>query len=760
MKEVFDEAIRAAIGRQKPKLKDQIIKTEIERKEEELRFSAMTGNYDDVRKLLHAGVDFNCKNQAGLTPVILAAIMGHKKVIELLQDKGADPDISDQEGLTPIMWATKTHKPDVIRYFIERKVDLHGERNVKSIRLNRTNKDGLSWIDMYFGDGQDADKKLEELSRNMRDGDKRKFYKILLSAGTRAKCHNIVSAILQKNMNAGTETLHKILINRDRNDMDDTFWKTPIEWAVSNQDTSSITAILHFEKRHHSNSHEEGLHCLRSHVTNENLLKWTIEQFSGLYEQEVDKKRGRGGQKALIIGLIGIFPRLISLIFYVYDVYSDIDLTTDYYQRSDFVTDPEVGLEYSCNYTVNSTCCLQREPNEYSAAFVFNLVCIICPILALISMSSREIHDYIKVSMDKKEDHQKQAFMNRILGNQFCRWTIAILLAIPCSLLFLIYIAARNVKLVFKHSRSIIKSHYQKKLEDSEYLWGNLITLEAGLESSGQLVLQVWLLSAVIHPMIMKEGFWGVIQKGGSGILYYITFSHIPVDDAITDIEKSLGKLVITTISLVFSVAGCYKILKREAFDNGSMVFIYLSLLAQISARILSLGLYFTAAPKFVPWFPILLVIHILLVALIKGMFSKECTMDGRHSRLVSVLNVIASSLVYVKITPLEKDPEKLNPKKVIREQERHNSTFLVQFLFFIVVLVENVLFSIYPLVKGDTAENEGLPTCLGNGKYYGVIWVVFLWMMSWICQVLHYKTIHPWKQITGKLLFLSYLFV
>ena len=94
---------------------------------------------------------------------------------------------------------------------------------------------------------------------------------------------------------------------------------------------------------------------------------------------------------------------------------------------------------------------------------------------------------------------------------------------------------------------------------------------------------------------------------------------------------------------------------------------------------------------------------------------------------------------------------------KAIKVQDRHHNTFLVQFLFFTIVLVENVLFSVFPLVKGDTLENEGLPSCLGNGKYIGVLLVVSLCMMSWICQILHYKTVHPWKQITGNELLLSY---
>ena len=472
----------------------------------------------------------------------------------------------------------RTNKHDAVRCFIDHKVKHFGIRNIKNIRFYETNNDGLSWIDMCFGNEKNVGNKLEELSENMEEGHRMTFYKILLTAGTRAKYHHIVSTIIN-NMNIGTEALHNMLVSRDRVEMDSTFWKTPIEWSILNQDTSSITAILHFEKMYHSNSLEEGLHCLRSHVTNENLLKWTIEQFSELYEQEVTK---RVGQKIIIIGVIAIIPRMTSHIFYVYDIYSDVDLTTDYYQMSGFVTNvANVSDEYSCNFAGNSTCCFEREPEEYSAAFVFNLVCIICPIFALIAMSSREIHNYMKASTDRRKIHQKQALVFRILGNRICRWTLAILLSFPCSLLFLIYIAARNLKLTFKHSRSVIKSQFQKKLEESEYLWGNLITLEAGLESSGQLVLQVWLLSAVIHPLIMKEGFWGVIQKGGSGILYYITFSHVPVEDEITGIEKSLGKLIITTVSLVFSVAGCYKILKREAFDNVSMVFIYLSLLAQ-----------------------------------------------------------------------------------------------------------------------------------------------------------------------------------
>ena len=79
---------------------------------------------------------------------------------------------------------------------------------------------------------------------------------------------------------------------------------------------------------------------------------------------------------------------------------------------------------------------------------------------------------------------------------------------------------------------------------------------------------------------------------------------------------------------------------------------------------------------------------------------------------------------------------------------QKHHATFVVQFLFFALVLLENIILSAFPLIKGG--QNRALG-CFGTDKIqYGVVLVVVLNMLSWLFQVLHYKLMHSWNQISG----------
>ena len=64
-----------------------------------------------------------------------------------------------------------------------------------------------------------------------------------------------------------------------------------------------------------------------------------------------------------------------------------------------------------------------------------------------------------------------------------------------------------------------------------------------------------------------------------------------------------------------------------------------------------------------------------------------------------------------------------------------HHSTFLVQVLFFTLVLFENVLLAAYPLMKG---HNMAL-RCLGEDKIlFGSLIIVILCIASWVFQALN----------------------
>ena len=82
---------------------------------------------------------------------------------------------------------------------------------------------------------------------------------------------------------------------------------------------------------------------------------------------------------------------------------------------------------------------------------------------------------------------------------------------------------------------------------------------------------------------------------------------------------------------------------------------------------------------------------HLALVALIKGIFAKEIHVKGKFSKLAAILNITSSQLVYVRIMPLVGDASADNSAKESREEEHHRSTFFSQFLFSVLVLVENL---------------------------------------------------------------------
>ena len=76
--------------------------------------------------------------------------------------------------------------------------------------------------------------------------------------------------------------------------------------------------------------------------------------------------------------------------------------------------------------------------------------------------------------------------------------------------------------------------------------------------------------------------------------------------------------MFMSLVALVFGVSACYRTLKRGAVQMSNTFFVYLSLLLQIFARILSMALYFFAVRDFFPAVPIFLLIHFAAVFAIK----------------------------------------------------------------------------------------------------------------------------------------------
>ncbi|XP_075144171.1 fibronectin type 3 and ankyrin repeat domains protein 1, partial [Leptodactylus fuscus] len=64
-----------------------------------MRVSAVTGNPDVARRLIAAGADVNVKDKDGKSPLMVAALNNHERLVRLLIEKGADGGITNEYGI-------------------------------------------------------------------------------------------------------------------------------------------------------------------------------------------------------------------------------------------------------------------------------------------------------------------------------------------------------------------------------------------------------------------------------------------------------------------------------------------------------------------------------------------------------------------------------------------------------------------------------------------------------------------------------------
>ena len=470
---------------------------------------------------------------------------------------------------------------------------------IKRIPLQEAMKNGN--VTAYFNAIRRLD--IKKVLQTLETDQSFKFLCMHLTAATREVRPDLVRILFNHVTNP--RELHSILLFKDEANDDETYTKTALEWAVENNDRLCTTEILHQEYECHQNDRKAGLNCLRMQLTGDELLEWTIETFTMFYSKT--------WAQSIVFPLLGLIPLIISISTFVFDYYSDFELSHEYYMNaftnvlplnnetlkntSKPIQNPcpnngthvlvptesfkkcwlqwqlEKMKEHSLQNVDREYCVdITRNAEEYRTAFITNIICISLPILVFYVMCFKEMRTWLHYFEYENKSSGKYS--------QACVWTLKILFW-PCTVLFapfyILYIAFRQVIFKFQHRRATRKNKYRAQLQKSEFLWGISRTAEAALESCGQLVLQIWLLSSDFNAL-SNDSFLTLADKTYNGVIFFLTFSY---KDA-TDIEKSLGKIFMSLLALVGGVAASYRTLKRGAVKWKSTLFIYFSLTFQV----------------------------------------------------------------------------------------------------------------------------------------------------------------------------------
>ena len=170
-------------------------------------------------------------------------------------------------------------------------------------------------------------------------------------------------------------------------------------------------------------------------------------------------------------------------------------------------------------------------------AFIFNIVCILIPLVVFALMFAIDTRPFLEKMITNVE--RKLKFKLPVTIVSLFLHISWLAFSVCFSPIYILYVATLQVYYKYKHNSATKKNKYRSHLQKFEYLWGIARTAESGVESCGQLLLQIWLLSFDLVQLTGVSKF-GILDQALNGILHFITFSFKPAGET----EKSLGKVI------------------------------------------------------------------------------------------------------------------------------------------------------------------------------------------------------------------------
>ena len=154
---------------------------------DELFDCCQTGDNYRVQQLIGSNKELvNCANAYGRTPLIIAAIHGHVKVVEMLLAAGADIEVKLwQDGYTPLIFAAFSGHEAVVRLLLEAGANKDATNAVGDTPLIRAAANGHeAVVRLLLASGADKDvtTKLGETAKDCAQAAKHKAVVELLAS--------------------------------------------------------------------------------------------------------------------------------------------------------------------------------------------------------------------------------------------------------------------------------------------------------------------------------------------------------------------------------------------------------------------------------------------------------------------------------------------------------------------------------------------------------------------------------------------------
>ena len=528
--------------------------------------------------------------------------------------------------------------------------------------------------------------------------------------------------------------LRSIINYSDKSHYEETFHRTALAWANENDDPISVSDLLHLIKATHPTK-EEGLRCIKQQITNDKLLFWITRTFSRFYANSP----GKMWSKAFIISLITLG---ISYFGFIFDLYTDFDLTYDYsaaYNDIENYTSlmmecARVNESQPITENQNQTSCFsfndQYPQQTYIVAYWMTLSSMFVSLLAYILGITVVFN--MKNLTEKKFPPPDE---NTTLTGKAI-WSVKqILFWIIIRMFWPFFHLYRKLR----YEASEVKSSRRKKFIEFETIWIMVRTIEHGIEATVQLIIVLYLL-VPYYDEIHNWSFQATVKKTSSGIFHFLTLGKYPA----CLIEKVVGKLFMNVLAQSISLT-LLKYLKygMSLPDHlASMFPTFASNTLQIIARLYAMRVFFVTAEDLLGTndkglaIGIGFLLHFLAVLLIKITFEirKENCKDVKFYMKFTI-NLLSSCLLYVQTNEYGTKP---------RDNINQHNTFLPQLMFQLLILIEHLIVIIFPL---------GLVTndCLDLETYTNTAFIVpVLWIISNLCLIWHYKDCHTWSQING----------